>query len=355
MFLAAFPNEIISQLSKQLIFTDFIILHACGNALLNEKMRTAPISVRALTRRCTSYYNLKLTRRFDNILHVVFKPTTSMNHIPNTARTVITSTYLTCAVPESVDVLSARCITNEARFERKPGELEVTTEYGSCPSISYPDYITHLLDHTEYSRKMVNLKSVCVASNSSVSFEPVDGVKIVTKVVPCSHRSSSRFEHKEDSIWSAQICNNCNSTIEVVRRFGGSVCYPIPPCDQVTISGTGIEYIKLIFKMMSPGTKTVYVQTCLDEMNKLCKSDAFDLIPTSIEKLVLDIQAPLKSSVFDGVPKSYPFIVSIDANKDNMEIADCGRIDECDWTMFKTSIIRLKLTRKYPRLNFNYL
>ena len=354
MFLSRFPAEILSRLSEQLIFTDFVLLHACGDSILNVKLKTAPISVRVLTIRCLTYYNLGVTSRFENIVRVFHRtPDASgdIRHIPKTTKQVITKYYVKCPIPQSVDELIARQICDDVVFERAPGELEVEV------SLIFPEIAT--FNHKYITRVRGQLKHVPTLTNLKIMYLPIDHkLERIPNVEfkyedQCSHHPQVVKTNPSNS-WDMRKCKICGVCTEVYTRKG-HWCETIPPCWKLSITRTDI--LKLILLAISPGVEFVNIRASPAEINEICDRDWLDLIPTSVKRVCLDVlileYSPNPTKI-SGLKKIYPFTVCLKTNLEpficNVQIENLAGIDEFNWKLFREEKMKEMLARN-PRIS----
>lgn len=358
MSLSRFPTDIISQLANHLVFTDLVLLHACGDSFLNAKMRTAPIVVRVLTFRCALYYNRKLTDRFSNILEVSnvitgIQISNDLNHIPETVIVFRTSWNLACVVPKGVERVVANMITKDASFERGAGELDVSVAVARGEKCGDISYVTELRDHSQYDKSMVNLRKSCMIGSlffGDLPYPSIDGVKFSQKPAICKHKLGHSYGYRENGKLWVTSCDICKKDLDVSVR-SETECPPLPPSEFISLSLDDIDRVKLTLKMMNPETEEIEIYEELDKVNEFSTSGCFDFIPTSVKLVSIVIRAPEKSMNFVGVSKAYPFTVRIQCTKEDLQIDDYTGIDECDWTMFSSDKKRNEILRKHHRLS----
>lgn len=352
MFLAKFPTEILAQLSRQLVLTDLVMLHACGNGILNEKLRTAAIFLRVLSTRCSKYYELGLTSRFHNIpdvIHFIRSMGCDANHIPPTTKRFLSNSHINLRVHSGVDVLTVGCIGMKTVFEREPGTLEVSVEYLTVEPQRHVEYITHLQDFDCYDEEMVNLKSMDIPKWADIGAYNVPGVKRIVTHTDCFHPRREKIDI-EGNKWSANVCSGCRQSDHVIAREG-THCLPIPSCDVLQFSWIDPNYAKTIFNSMSRRTNKIVINSHLESLNEVCDAGCFDLIPESVKRVEIYVIHILGPPIFRGFPKAYPFVISIDSNSCELVIENFAGIDECAKGMFETTQDWQKFIRKHPRLS----
>lgn len=356
MLLATFPIEVIAHLTEQLIYTDLILLHACGDSLLNSKLKRAPITIRVLHARCGKYFTRITSKRFENIITLIHKlkrRSVEMDHIPPSVKTVVTDYSLDCLVPKSVRKLEARYFGSHANFKSKPGELDVSVEFSPVwPQLGGHNsvYITHLTNHLCYLPvQMPNLKKLTVVN--SPNFEPIPGIEMEHKR-DCNHMGLKIEGSPEDFCFST-LCSNCGFILSSTSKYGTLVS-PIPACDYLLIKGEHFENSGIMIKMMSPKTKTLILTATPKLMSDFCNTGGLDLIPTSVQNVDLILTDPVDGDVFTGVKNVYPFLVIVRSSSFErfigVRIEDFTGIDECQRKLFRGENEVIDASRTHKRL-----
>ena len=350
MFLARFPAEILIQLTGKLIAVDLVLLHACGDSLLNQKMRTAPISFRVITDRCRKYCKGEILSRFGNIENLVHFSDTydNLKVIPSTVKNFVTNFYVMFKIPASVEEVTAGYISKFASFERKPGELSVSAKSASG---DFNEYITHLLDHANYDRTMVNLRMIDVPIG--IEYGAPAGVEI-RRVPPICKHSAVCGTEPAGNIWTTTECQSCKKVLNVTTNVG-KTCLPIPPCDSVRVSIYQFSHIEQILRSITGKVGQLWVHGSSDDMNNFIISGGLDRIPSGVERLKITIVRELMIERFVGVKKRYPFEITIyESSLDDqfgIDIVDFDGIDGCHWNVLRDDAGRKKILAQYPRLS----
>ena len=350
MFFSQFPAEIIAHLTEQLIIVDLVLLHACGDSILNEKLRIAPITIKLLTTRCMSYHKKQIADRFENVANLVHFATGydhRIQSIPKTVRRVVTNVHLTCTIPASVRELSTHYISKLAHFESKPGELKVSVKDGGGGHL---EYITHLEDYAQYNKKMISLESISIPTGSDCG--PIPGVSFEYVPVKCHHSSVKKRDTLAANGWFSYGCQRCGHITSIVLGNGSNYA-PIPSCDTLDVEQCNFDFIEEILESISGDAGTLLIKAPVDEMNKFVNSGGLDRVPPLVRKVYMTIIVR-ENPHFIGVPKIYPFLIRIDSmsgRECHLEIADFKGIDECTWTTLVYIRMREDVLKKYPRLS----
>ena len=353
MFLAHFPVEVLCLLTEYVTLTDLILLHACGDGLLNSKLKTSPITINAKTPRCCIYYNLPSVHRFENVIRVVCKMQNleqNFSHIPPTAKYVTTNFFVCCMIPASVEKLVAHCISEGVRFERAAGELEVhvdTLLYGW----SNLEYITHLGDYSVYTPEMVNLKAIYLPVHNVQP--PIPGVKFEYRVPKCWHRMFSTVADA-DSMWALRNCSGCGVTYSAISK-DGKVCPPISPCKLVMVCSQHFKDVRQYIAAVPTNATKLRINGTVAQMNEFSNSGGFDLIPSTIKKVKIFLVMKGEVVNFIGVKKNYHFTINVRCesgpNKRRIEIEDMTGIEELHHRMFDNSEEKATMLQRHPRLS----
>ena len=358
MQLSQFPTDILSRLSEQFTFTDLVILHACGNAVLNAKLGIAPLHARVMTVRCVKYYNLKLTSRFRNIirvLHSVFVTGYRIEHIPPTAKIVVSKKYIDCLVPRSVDELTVEYIDKGTTFERNPLELSVTVKRAFISAENVLKYITAVDADMAYNPRLINLKKIYLPPGCK--HEPIQGIEYIYSA-KCPHARIDFHTVDLENMWSSKRCKDCGLYLEVLFKNGTS-CSPIPPCMTIVIKNGQLCMLEQIVKVISRDTEYIKIEATISDINSFCAWGGFDLIPSFIKKVMIlflvdDHKKVALSPKFYGLDKEYPFFVCIGASYNfttYIAIESYTGIDEVDWQMFDSEGKRRRAMRMNPKLS----
>ena len=357
MFLARFPVEILSQLTGQLILIDLVMLHACGDSLLNSKLKKNPVSIRVLSTRCVSYYKKSILRRFKNTPDLVYNPPTFYNlyrFIPKTAKRVTITGRLGCKVPMSVERLSTDHIDHDVKFKRNPGELEVEVESGNAIETESLKYVTHLQNYKNYHKAMVNLRVIYVAPGSTNA--PINGVVFEERRPKCYHISSN-YHDSPGKMWHHAECVLCSEKYRVSAMQDGE-CPPLPPCSALSIGRENFSNVRMLISIAPPTVEVISIYGSIEQMNEFCGSGGLDIIPYHVREVELILTEIWKGLKFIGVGKIYPFLVSVSAVGYVMgtviEIENLAGIDECYYKLFGGDEERKKILQQYPRLSMLY-
>ena len=334
------------------------MLHACGDSILNLKLRTAPITAYVFTMRCSVYYNLKLTKRFENlaeVVHIARGVNTKFTHIPKTAKRVVINGNIACFIPASVDELIVDHIGSSATFERKPGELIVNVSPEHSFPFVHPEYVTHLRGGRSYSVNMTNLQVIFLYDG--VKMEPIPGVKFEYMKRDCGHPSQKEVDFT--GVHPMTVCTSCGENRRVLIKHT-SQFLSIPPRAVVTIDKDHFYAIRGILGKMTEGCKRLKINAHVDEINDFCSSGGFDLIPHSVAKVQIFVHPRHEDNgyvhtPFVGIHKAYPFMVYI-------EMAGAGRgallendgaigIDQCNQLDFMTDAAKNLAMSRNPRLS----
>lgn len=353
MHLAHFPPDVLSVLTGFISFTDLVLLHACGDAVFNSKMRTAPIIVRLLTTRCEVYYEKKILSRFgivSDLVHDVRSGKYPLEFIPKTAKTVFTSRNISCFVPASVDVLTAHIIGESASFARGPGELEVIVR-GSDIDYHYSrKYITFLCDQREYDEKMVNLKAIVMLDGGDFKDKRIRSI--------VGYRKCDHFPREEQicpgNMWVYRQCTYCDEVVTVTTK-NGDVCWDLIPCTTLFIEKIGFKKMRIILEKMSSRTENVVIRTSAKEITKVLNNGYLDLIPSTVKSVSFEIMTQPRNKYqhsIPGVKKRYPFVISIDVSPSrSVLVEDFTGVDDCGSKVFLDWQDMNEAMQLYPRLS----
>ena len=358
MQFAQFPTEILSRLSEQLIFTDLILLHACGNRALNKKLSTAPLQAHVMSARCSTYYDLRLTARFGNIVDIL-DTFTRLSHyvsyIPTTVRKVVAKSRIGCIIPSSVDELTAIYVGPGSKFERNPLELSVTVFMVLYSEDDIPKYITTTKGLTSYDPLLTNLKKMYLPSWCKIT--PIPGVELVYST-KCRHMSTNSCITDENNVWFSTKCTACGAHLEVHSKNGTS-CLPLPPCKSVIIHQEHYGSLAMILAALSRGTDNIRIDITLKNANEFCSSNGLDLIPSSVDTVMINIKIgegeAVKPVTFVGLKKVYPFVVCVRSYDSQfvggITIENYTGIDEVYSEIYNTTADRKNATQSNPRLS----
>lgn len=355
MSLANFPAEIISNLTNFISLTDLVILHACGDRILNRRLEKSPTSVWVVSHRCSLYYNDMVRARFQMIVRVGYTAPAiigTLGFIPETTKEVITSSKIYCHIPASVDVLDAYSLSPNVTFDRAPGELEVIvrmTDHYDNPS--HPEYITWLKDNYDYNAKMVNLKEITLPGDI---VSPKSDLIIHRSNDECMHYGIREKEVGIHNMWSGFYCAKCEKLITVISR-DRNVCAEIPPCSSLLIRDTPFDKVKTILSKTPERINAIIIKANVDQMNTYIALGILDLLPKLVGSVTLDLVTdglPMYMWKFNGVSKTHPFPITINSLSYNpISVGDFTGIDTCVCEIEGGTESKKKIAARYPRLS----
>ena len=356
--LAHFPIEVLAVLSEYVLFTDLIMLHACGDSTLNRKLVNAPVTFCLFSPRCISYYKTNTVERFGQAVkldHVGRAGNDFVTYIPPTVRCVLSNCGVRCNIPESVEYLDVQYVDHYAMFNRKPGEIEVriASIFTSMGVYSHLEYINHFRDYWNYNQEMANLKTMSLPEGKHL--DPIPGVVFEYRKVPCAHIYTVQVDGDVENMWEAEKCTRCFQTVSVITREGTN-CDNMPPCGKFIIENQEVNDVKRILASMGRDTREIEIRVSIAKMSEFCNDGVLDCMPQSVKFVrlsIIDLEGMPSRMSFCGVSKRYPFIIKLTSNTYwQFSIGDFTGIDDCDMHMVRDLNKRRQLMRTYPRLNF---
>ena len=278
--------------------------------------------------------------------------------LPETATYAYMSCDVTCRVPKSIEYLTVDAIGEGATFERNPGELEVSVgnvNLNEECKIVHSSYITHLRDHRDHDKSLINLRSMYVPFGAEYDATALLGVNIQPYEGRCHHFRIRPINVITGNMWSGYECCICGKVDSYITK-DGTVCQEMKPCESLSIENLTLKKTKVILGLMSPETEKVTIVASVDQMNEFCKDGILDLIPRSVKHVVISL-VPLSymhisQPAFVGVSKRYPFRVSVIATmRRSIGITDFAYIDTCGTEIFPDYKKREATMREYKRLS----